>query len=166
MYDPESIGWYEDAPRSFGAWAVFKLVRTAWNILTLVPLPEQRFELVTWREAKVHPDTHVMFEKAMYSVPWPLIGKQVLVRAKGNSVYVYTDDERVAIHRRGRPGQRMTIEAHLPRHRRELRHRNRSISGAPCSSGCECQDAPFLGIQGCPTAGIPGRVWWTGGESG
>jgi len=92
----------------------------------LLPLPEQRFEPVTWREAKVHPDTHIMLEKAMYSVPWPLIGKQVLVCAKGGSVYIYADDERVATHKRGRPGQRMTIEAHLPPHRRELRHRNRS----------------------------------------
>jgi len=91
----------------------------------LLELPEQRFEPVVWREAKVHPDSHVQFDRALYSVPWTLVGKQVLVRATRRSVYIFADDERVATHQRGVPGKRQTSEAHLPPHRRDLRHRSR-----------------------------------------
>src|SRR5690606_16404842 len=46
----------------------------------LLPLPEQRWEPVLWREAKVHTDTHVQVDRATYSVPWRLLHKDVLVR--------------------------------------------------------------------------------------
>lgn len=91
----------------------------------LLPLPLQRFELVVWKNATVHRDTHVVFNKAFYSVPWRWIGKEVLVRATARSVQVYGDNVRLATHERALPGQRRTTEEHLPPHRRDLRHRNR-----------------------------------------
>lgn len=90
----------------------------------LRPLPERRYEVVVWKDATVHPDTHVVFDKGMYSVPWRFIGKQVLVRAAGDAVAIFHDDLRLVTHERAAPGQRRTIEAHLPEHRRELRHRS------------------------------------------
>lgn len=93
----------------------------------LLPLPRQRWELVLWREAKVHADTHVQVERAMYSVPWRFVGKQVLVRLLARSVEIYFDDVRVATHTRLPPGKRSTIEAHLPEGRRDLRHRSREF---------------------------------------
>jgi transposase len=40
----------------------------------LLPIPERRFELVTWHQVRVHLDTHVAFDRRLYSVPWRLIG--------------------------------------------------------------------------------------------
>jgi transposase len=92
----------------------------------MLSLPQQRFELVLWKKAKVQQDTHVTFDKAFYSVPWRWVGKQVLIRATAHSVQVYGDDVRIATHQKTLPGQRRTEEEHLPPHRREFRHRNRN----------------------------------------
>lgn len=56
----------------------------------LLDLPATRWEPALWREAKVHTDTHVQVERAMYSVPWRLVGKRVLVRLTPRSVEVTT----------------------------------------------------------------------------
>jgi transposase len=92
-----------------------------------LPLPLQPWQLVLWREAKVHTDTHVMIERATYSVPWRLIGKQVLARFTKHVVELYWEDTRVATHERQPPGGRSTIESHLPEHRRDHRHRSRDF---------------------------------------
>jgi transposase len=92
----------------------------------LLPLPTTRWEPVVWREAKVHADTHVMLEGATYSVPWRLVGKQVLARLTKHAVEIYCDDTRVATHERRAAGTRSTIETHLPEQRRDHRHRSRS----------------------------------------
>jgi transposase len=91
----------------------------------LLPLPLRRFELAVWKEAKVHRDTHISFDKALYSVPWQWVGKTVLVRGTAHSVQIYGDAERIATHGRVPPGKRSTHEEHLPPHRRDLRHRSR-----------------------------------------
>jgi hypothetical protein len=45
----------------------------------LRPIPGRPFELVTWHQGRVHLDTHVAFDKRLYSVPWRLIGQTVWV---------------------------------------------------------------------------------------
>lgn len=89
-------------------------------------LPAVPYEPVEWKEALVHPDTHVVFDRRLYSVPWTLVGKTVWLRATRTSVVVYYQDERVATHDRCGGGGRSTIDAHLPEHRGDLRHRSRS----------------------------------------
>ena len=92
----------------------------------LLPLPPRPYEPVIWKRARVHRDTHVVFDKRLYSVPWKHVGSDVWVRATPRELVVYADDERVATHdRRGRD-VRSTIEGHLPDHRGALRHRSRS----------------------------------------
>jgi hypothetical protein len=91
----------------------------------LAPLPDRPFEPVVWKEAKVHRDSHVLFERRLYSVPWPLIGQQVSIRATEHSVTIYADDERVATHSRRGPDVRSTLDSHLPDHRSDYRHRSR-----------------------------------------
>jgi transposase len=86
-------------------------------------LPPLGWVPVTWKQAKVHADSHVVFEKRLYSVPWQLIGRIVWVKATPDSVLVYADDERVATHPKRGSGPRSTVEAHLPDGRRDLRHR-------------------------------------------
>lgn len=90
----------------------------------LSALPAERYEPVFWKQATVHRDSHVVFERHLYSVPWQLIGKKVWVRATRPSVVIYFDDERVATHRRSDSGLRSTVEEHLPEGRRDLRHRS------------------------------------------
>jgi transposase len=92
----------------------------------LRPLPAASFELVAWHEAKVHRDSHVAFDKRLYSVPWRLLGQSVWIKATDTTVAIYHDDERVATHARGGPGYRTTVEGHLPEHRAPLRHRGRA----------------------------------------
>jgi len=90
----------------------------------LKPLPKTPYEPVVWRQLTVHQDTHVLFERRLYSVPWSLLGQKVWVRATRGTVAIYHDDERVATHERTGPGVRTTNEAHLPTHRADLRHRS------------------------------------------
>ena len=54
--------------------------------------------LATWSSGKVGPDCHVKVGRALYSVPWRLIGQQVHARAAGNTVQVLHDGKVVATH--------------------------------------------------------------------
>jgi hypothetical protein len=92
----------------------------------LRPLPPRRFELVVWQEAQVHRDSHVAFDRRLYSVPWRLIGQQVWLRTTAKDVTVYADDARVATHPRRGDGPRSTLDDHLPPERSPLRHRSRA----------------------------------------
>lgn len=92
----------------------------------LLALPRVRWDPVTWKKATVHKDVHVSFDRALYSVPWRLTGKEVWIRATATTVAIYADDTRVATHSRGRAGARITVDDHLPEGRRDLRHRSRS----------------------------------------
>jgi hypothetical protein len=81
----------------------------------LMPLPLGSFDLVEWRRAKLHPDCHVVFGRAYYSGPHPLIGKRLWVRATSCAVQLFHEHQLVATHGRAyRPGQRVTNPAHLP----------------------------------------------------
>jgi transposase len=93
---------------------------------TLMPLPAKRYEPVLWKKATVHRDSHVVFERRMYSVPWRLSGREVWIRATPGTVAIYFDDERQATHRRNGPGQWSTEDSHLPEGREPLRHRSQS----------------------------------------
>jgi transposase len=92
----------------------------------LRPLPAAPYMAVQWKQAKVHRDCHVLFERRQYSVPWRLVGQQVLVRATRATVTIYAGDERVATHSRRGPDRRSTDDAHLPDHRSDYRHRSRA----------------------------------------
>lgn len=93
----------------------------------LKPLPEKPYELVHWKVATVHPDSHVLFDRRLYSVPWQLVGQKVWVRGDPRLVAILHDDVRVATHDRHGSGPRSTVDAHLPAHRVDLRHRGRAF---------------------------------------
>jgi len=81
----------------------------------LKPLPAVVPELAVWAKAKVHRDTHLQFEKCLYSVPFKLIGQQLWLKATPVTVRIYRDHEMVAVHPRlFRPGDRSTQDDHLP----------------------------------------------------
>jgi transposase len=81
----------------------------------LQKLPRERFDLPLWKEARVHPDHHVVFEKSYYSLPTRYIGKKVWVRGGLDTVRVFFDGELIKTHQRSyRPGSFKTDERDYP----------------------------------------------------
>jgi transposase len=81
----------------------------------LQQLPAQPPELGFWAKLKLHGNCHVQFEKSLYSAPYPLVHRQLWLKATEKTVKIFRDLELVAIHPRlRRPGQRSTIAEHLP----------------------------------------------------
>jgi transposase len=81
-------------------------------------LPDARYEVVLWKQAKVHPDSHVTFLRNFYSVPYRLIGRQVWLKVLPMRIEIYYEHERVATHvRAAHPHNRVTLEDHLPAER-------------------------------------------------
>jgi transposase len=74
----------------------------------LQPLVRERFDPPEWAEAKVHPDHHVQFRKALYSVPTRHVGKTVWVRGDSKLVRLYVGGECVKTHERVAEGSRST----------------------------------------------------------
>ena len=74
----------------------------------LHPLEHPRFDPPSWAEAKVHPDHHVQFQKALYSVPTRHVGKRLWVRGDSKLIRVYVDGECVKTHERVDAGCRST----------------------------------------------------------
>jgi transposase len=74
----------------------------------LQPLVCERFDPPEWAEAKVHPDHHVQFRKALYSVPPRHVGKRVWVRGDSKLIRIYVAGECVKTHERVAEGARST----------------------------------------------------------
>jgi hypothetical protein len=83
-----------------------------------------RYEPVIWKQATVHRDSHIQFERRLYSVPWPHIGAQVWIKATPSSVMVYAADQRIATHDRRGTKRRSTQPRHLPERRADLAQRS------------------------------------------
>lgn len=90
----------------------------------MLPLPSEVFKPVIWHQATVQSDSHVSFERRLYSVPWPWIRKKVWLRVRGGTVDIYGDDERIASHPRRSITRRITNDGHLPDYRVDYRHRD------------------------------------------
>ncbi len=91
----------------------------------LRPLPATPYQIAVWRNARVHPDSHIHVSGALYSVPFVHIGKTVEVRVCEHRIQVFVDDVTVAEHQPIARGY-STKDSHLPEGRSELRHRHRS----------------------------------------
>lgn len=82
----------------------------------LKPLPNGRFELSTWKTAKVHPDCHVQVERRFYSVPYLHIAETVRVRVRAKLIEIFSEGiEAIAIHPRLVGSERAsTLDSHYP----------------------------------------------------
>ena len=81
----------------------------------LKPLPLEAFEYSEWKDAKVHPDTHVHICGNYYSVPHIYRGKTVKVKICKNAIEVFYNLERIALHSRANNVSRYVTEFnHLP----------------------------------------------------
>lgn len=74
----------------------------------LRPIVKERFDTPQWAVCKVHPDHHVVFHKALYSVPTRWVGTSVEVRGDRGLVRVYARGELIKTHPRQSPGGRST----------------------------------------------------------
>ena len=74
----------------------------------LRPLVRSRFDPPEWAQCKVHPDHHLQFRKALYSVPSRYVGSSVWVRGDSKLVRVYAQNELIKTHPRQAEGGRST----------------------------------------------------------
>lgn len=74
----------------------------------LRPVEGERFDTPSWAECKVHPDHHVQFGKALYSVPHAYLGKGVTVRGDRALVRIFFRGKLIKTHPAQKPGGRRT----------------------------------------------------------
>jgi hypothetical protein len=80
----------------------------------LTPANSERFDTPKWGEPKVHPDCHVRFQNALYSVPYKNRGKKSTVCGDSKLVRIYIDGKLVKTHETQPPGGRSTDYADYP----------------------------------------------------
>lgn len=83
----------------------------------LLPLNGPRFDTPQWAQCKVHPDHHIRFRQALYSVPTRWIGCRMDVRADRSLVRIYNRGELIKTHPVQQPGKRSTDYADFPEER-------------------------------------------------
>lgn len=93
--------------------AVFENVERA----ALVPLTRERFDPPRWAHCTVHPDHHLSFGKALYSVPTSFIGQRVWVRGDRTLVRIYAERALIKTHATQPPGGRATDHDDYPAER-------------------------------------------------
>ena len=86
----------------------------------LRPLPATAYVFAEWSKARVHIDYHVEVDHHYYSVPHPLVGRELHARASAHTVEVFHQGTRVASHLRSHAkGRHTTLAEHMPEaHRR------------------------------------------------
>ena len=78
-------------------------------------LPSDPPQCARWATAKLHGDCHIKVDNCRYSAPWRLVAETLDVRISETTVRIYHQHELKAIHPRlTLPGQRHTVEEHLP----------------------------------------------------
>lgn len=87
----------------------------------LRPLPAQPYQYTEIKQAKVHIDYHIEYDKHYYSVPHHLVKRTVEVQASGTTVAIYHQGLRIASHARSyRKGGHTTCVEHMPRSHRAM----------------------------------------------
>lgn len=81
----------------------------------LRPLPISRYQYAEIKQARVHVDYHIEYDKHYYSVPHPLVKQEVEVQASNSTVAIYQHGKRLASHSRShRQGGHSTCPEHMP----------------------------------------------------
>jgi transposase len=94
--------------------------RVPWEVFEaeekplLIPLRDEPFDTPIWARCKVHPDHHVRFAQALYSLPTRWIRSQVDVRGDRSLVRIYARGELIKTHERQPAGGRSTDYTDYP----------------------------------------------------
>jgi len=80
----------------------------------LIPWSAPRFDTPQWAQCKVHPDHHIRFQQALYSVPTRWIGCRMDVRGDRSLVRIYNRGELIKTHPRQMPGKHSTDYTDYP----------------------------------------------------
>jgi len=87
----------------------------------LRPLPTQPYQYAEIKQARVHIDYHIEYDKHYYSVPHHLVKQVIEVQACDNSIAIYSHGQRIASHPRSyRHGAHSTCPEHMPRAHRAM----------------------------------------------
>jgi transposase len=84
---------------------------------TLLALPTEHYQLRSFSFGKVHPNCHVLLkeDKHHYSVPYHLVGKHVKFIYTSQTIEIYYQHQRMAVHQRNlRKYGYSTLKDHLP----------------------------------------------------
>ncbi len=105
----------------------FKISReerfTSLERAALRALPLEPYNIGEWKAATHHPDCTVHVDKNFYSAPHAYRGKELRVKLSANLVEIFLDLDRIAVHSRarGKVGERIVDNAHLPENSRAYR---------------------------------------------
>ncbi len=83
----------------------------------LLPPREERFDVPKWGLATVHPDHHIRFGNALYSLPTQYIGKKVEIRADSKLMRIYHQGAVIKTHPLMPEGRRSTDYEDYPKHK-------------------------------------------------
>ena len=87
----------------------------------LKSLPKQPYQYVDVKQARVHIDYHIEYDKHYYSVPHHLVKQQVMIHASSSSISIYAYGKRIATHPRSmRQGKHSTCAEHMPNSHRSM----------------------------------------------
>ena len=115
-----AVGWCRDiaGPRVHGTTRqVPRVVFETVEQPTLLPLAPEPFDRPTWAQATVHPDHHVQFRHALYSVATAYLRQRVDVRGDSRLVRIYHRGELIKVHPTQPPGGRSTDYTDYPAER-------------------------------------------------
>ena len=86
---------------------------------TLKPLPQYRFEISTWKRAKVNVDYHIEYKRHYYSVPFRFRHEYCQVRVRERIIDIFHNGKAIATHiRSDRKGFHTTVKEHMPENHR------------------------------------------------
>ena len=90
----------------------------------LLPPREERFDIPKWGSVTVHPDHHIRFGNALYSLPTEYIGKKVEIRADSKLTRIYHQGAVIKTHPVVPEGKRSTDYEDYPKHKMPYAMRN------------------------------------------
>lgn len=89
----------------------------------LRPLPLEPYNIGEWKNVTHHPDCTVHVDKNFYSAPHIHRGKELRAKLSANLVEIFLELDLIAVHARarGKVGERVVLNEHLPENSRAYR---------------------------------------------
>ena len=115
-----AVGWCRDLAGTRVHGTTRQVPRVVFETVeqpTLLPLAPEPFDRPTWAEATVHPDHHLQFGRALYSVSTRYLRRRVAVRGDARLVRIYHHGELIKVHPTQPPGGRSTDYTDYPAER-------------------------------------------------